>query len=362
MKNVLRVAAAAAIAVLFAASTAGAQTIQVTPELAKIIEAAKKEKALTLESGPNIFGAGLEDRMTAEMKKMFGLPELTIRFSPGGPMGVVGNKIATEFRAGQTSSTDAWTGAAPQVVPYLKLNMFHKVEWDKLLPSRIKPEYIEADGTALRAATGVPGILYNIKKAPEFTQVKVLDDLLTPAFKNKFATTPFAGGFDVLLAKDVWGVEKTEAYIEKLAGQVQGLLPCGGTDRIASGEFLALALDCTGASYMDPQYQGIVGLQVVSDNAQRRPYYLMIPKHAAHPNMAILYSVYMSTPEGQEVSRLSWRITLYEYPETHRHQEIADLEAKGIVFRDITVDWWLAHPGIDEANNKLARILRSASK
>jgi len=352
-------ALAAALAFLTATP---ALAIDITPELAKLIEAAKTEKVLQLEAGAGVFGGGYEKRMEDEMKKMFGLPELAITFTPGGPMGVVGNKIATEFRAGQPSSTDAWTGAAPQVVPYLKLDMFHKVDWVKLLPGRITPALVEADGTALRASTGVAAIIYNMKKAPEFATVNVLDDLLKPEFKGKFATTPFAAGFDVLLSNEVWGEEKTIAYIEKLAKQTQGLLPCGGADRVASGEFLALALDCTGSSHIDPAYVGTIGTQVVSDNAQRRPYYLMVPKHARHPNMAILYTVYMATPEGQEVSRLSWRGQLYEFPESYRHKELSALEAKGIKFRDISIAWWQANPNIDAANNKLAKILRDSTR
>ena len=181
----MRTLTAAVFAAAFGLDAAQAQTIAMNPELAKVIEAAKKEKQLTLEQGGQTFGGGLEKRMQEEMRTMFGIPDLEIKFTPGGPMGVVGQKIATEFRAGQPSSTDAWTGAAPQVVPLLKLDMFHKVDWVKLLPGRVQAEFVEAEGRALRAATGMPGILYNVQKAPEFTKVVTSEDLLKPEYKGK---------------------------------------------------------------------------------------------------------------------------------------------------------------------------------
>jgi ABC-type Fe3+ transport system substrate-binding protein len=276
-------------------------------------------------------------------------------------MGVVGNKIATEFRAGQPASTDVWVGAAPQVVPLMKLDMFHKVAWDKMMPDRVKPALIEANGTALRMTTGVPGILYNKKIGAEFASAKTLEDLLKPQFKGKYATTTFAAAFDVLAAKSVWGEEKTIDYVEKLAKNAGGLINCGDTGRLVSGEFAALALDCGGGAVNNPQFKDHVGLQVVADNAQNRPYYGLIPKNARHPNLGILFTLYMSTPEGQAITANSWGNDLYEYPETARHKFMTALEAQGVKFRDISIQWWLDNPGIDESNNKLSRAVRNAA-
>jgi len=333
----------------------------VPPELAKVIEAAKSEKQLDLANGGEVLGGvAMAERIATGMKKMFPV-EFDMRVTPGGPMGVVGNKIATEFRAGQPASTDAWVGAAPQVVPLMKLDMFHAVAWDKMLPGRIRSELIEANGTALRLTTGVPGILYNKKLGAEFAQVKTLDDLLKPEYKGKYATTTFAAAFDVLAAKSVWGEAKTIDYVEKLARNAGGLINCGDTGRLVSGEFPALALDCGGGAINNPSFKDHVALQVVADNAQNRPYYIAVPKNARHPNLAILYSLYMSTPEGQEITAHSWGNDLYEYPGTERNKFMTNLEARGIKFRDISIKWWLDNPGIDESNNKLARAIRSAA-
>jgi ABC-type Fe3+ transport system substrate-binding protein len=347
------------LATLALAGAASAQSV--SPELAKVIEAAKTEKELDLANGGEVLGGTMmADRVKDGMKKMFAI-DFDMRVTPGGPMGVVGNKIATEFRAGQPASTDAWVGAAPQVVPLMKLDMFHVVAWDKLLPNRIRPELIEANGTALRLTTGVPGILYNKKIGADFAKVKTLDDLLKPEYKGKYATTTFAAAFDVLAAKSVWGEAKTIDYVEKLAKNAGGLINCGDTGRLVSGEYPALALDCGGGAINNPTFKDHVALQVVADNAQNRPYYILVPKNARHPNLAILYTVYMSTPEGQAITAHSWGNDLYEYEGTERNKFMKALEAQGIKFRDISIKWWLENPGIDESNNKLARTVRAAA-
>ena len=358
----IRMLAAAAAAAALGVTAAQAQIIAMNPDLAKVIEAAKKEKVLELSSGPGVLGGSeMAPQIAAGMKKVFGI-EFEYKFTPGGPMGEIGNKVATEFRANQTASTDAWTGAAAQVAPLLRLDMFHKVDWNKLYPNRIKPEFVEGGGTSLRIATGTSGVLYNKEKGPEFGKIARMEDMLKPEYKGKFGTTIYGAGFDVLLANDVWGPDKTLAFYEKLVKNMQGILNCGGEDRIASGEFLALMMDCGGGTHHEPKYNNGLGHVIVSDHATRRPYYLLIPKNAAHPNMGMLYGVFMSSPEGQKIVQDSWQIPLYEYPETRRHQEVAALEAKGIKFLDVTLDWWIKHPEIGPNSRKMFGIVRAATK
>ena len=361
MHKLLRLAAVAALPACFVFGAQAAE-MKMTPELAKIVAAAKTEKVLDVSSGPSVNGgAELSNRIVQGMKKYFGI-DVEYKFTPGGPMGEIGNKVATEFRAKQTASTDLWTGAAAQIVPLLKLDMFHKVEWHKLYPDRIKPEFVEGDGTSLRIATGLPGITYNKQKGPEFGNVRTMDELLEPKFKGKYGTTIYGAAFDVLLANDVWGPDKTLAYYEKFTKNMQGILNCGGDDRVASGEFLALVFDCAGGAHHQPQFRNVLDLHVVPEMAQRRPYYVLVPKNAAHPNLGILFGLFLSTPDGQKVQEDSWGIPLYEHTETRRHKEIAALEAKGVKFLDVTVDWWEKHPEIVQNQRKMFGIVRAATK
>jgi ABC-type Fe3+ transport system substrate-binding protein len=358
----IAVAGAAASLLMLGATPAPAADIKMTPELAKIVAAAKQERVLDISSGPAVNGgAEMGSRIVDGIKKYFGI-DIEYKFTPGGPMGEIGNKVATEFRANQTSSTDLWTGAAAQIVPLLRLDMFHKVEWAKLYPERIKPEFVEAEGRALAVTTGMPGILYNKVKAPEFGRVRSMDDLLKPEFKGKFGTTIYGAAFDVMLAKSVWGPDKTLGYYETFVKNAQGILNCGGDDRVASGEFLALAFDCAGGAHHQPQFKNILDLHVVPEMAQRRPYYVMVPKNAAHPNLGILLGLFLSTPEGQKIQEDSWGIPYYGYGETRRHKEIAAIEAKGVKFLDVTIDWWVKHPEIVENSRKMFGIVRANTK
>jgi len=86
-------------------------------------------------------------------------------------------------------------------------------------------------------------VLYNVATGSDFAQVKTIDDLLKPQYKGRFGTTAFVNGFDAMSAKGWEGEAKMADYIPKLGKQAQGVLNCGGQDRVASGEFQALVLD-----------------------------------------------------------------------------------------------------------------------
>jgi len=342
------------------ATAATAQTIPMTPELQKIVDGAKQEKTLITEMGPTVLGGQpLRDMFKEWVKKEQGI-DVTINATPGGPFGVIGNKIATEFRAGQPSSTDVWVASPPQYHPYLRLDMFRKVEWLKLFPGRIAPPMVEADNIAFLGANGIPGIIYNIQTGGIFAQPKTIDDLLKPEYKGKFGTTAFANAFDAMAGEKWAGEAKMLDYIEKLAKQAQGILNCGAQDRVASGEFLALVLDCTGGSPEMTAYKGKIGLNILRDAAQLQYYSILIPKHARNPNMAVLYSVFLATPEAQAAMLPISGSNNALYPETQRAKLVKELEGTGIQFRHINYEFWLANPGISDTGNKMARALRSA--
>jgi hypothetical protein len=93
--------------------------------------------------------------------------------------------------------------------------------------------------------------------------------------------------------------------------------------------------------------------------AERRPTYFAIPVHAPHPNAAILYTLYLLSHDGQE--RVVWDDfggDLEAFADSHARQLSAALAAKGVKLTDVSIAWWRAHPGIDEDNQKLAKLLR----
>ena len=353
---------AALIAAGSLAGAANAQAVKppMSPELQKIVDAAKAEKVVLSSTNPLVFGGQANlDAAKAWIKENYGV-DLELNFTNGGPFGIIGAKISTEFRANQPSSVDIWTAGIAQYDPLLKLNMFTQVPWQKLWPERIVPQQIGADGFSLGISTGTPGVLYNVASGADFAQVKTIDDLLKPQYKGRFGTTAFVNGFDAMSAKGWEGEAKMADYIPKLGRQAQGILNCGGQDRVASGEFQALVLDCTGGYPNVDAYRGKLALAVPADSAQLQYYEILIPKNAQHPNAAILFALYLMTEQGQRGIYNGGGIDLDYFPETRMHKFVADNEAKGIKFHRIDYKFWTTNPGIDKSGAKLGKALQQA--
>jgi ABC-type Fe3+ transport system substrate-binding protein len=343
-----------------AQAPAGAQVPPMTPELQKIIDAAKTEKVMLSSTNPLVYGGQPNiDAAKAWIKQNFGV-DLDFEITNGGPFGIIGSKLVTEFRAGQPASADLWTASVPQYDPLLKTGMFVKVPWDKLWPQRVVPQQLGGDGYTIAFSTGTPGILYNVATGSDFAKVEVIDDLLKPEYKGRFGTTAFANGFDAMSAKGWEGEAKMLDYITKLGHQAQGILNCGQQDRVASGEFQALVLDCNGASPNVAPYTGKLALAIPRDSAQLQYYELLIPKTAPHQNAAILFSLYLLCEQGQHLLGASLGSDLDYYPETRTHQMVADFQAKGFKFQRIDYPWWVANPGVDQSGAKLGKALKEA--
>jgi ABC-type Fe3+ transport system substrate-binding protein len=354
----------AAVAALMVGSGSSAQAQEakppITPELQKIIDGAKSEKVMLSSTNPLVFGGPPNiEAAKAWIKENIGV-DLEFNVTNGGPFGIVGSKISTEFRAGQPSSVDIWTAGIAQYDPLLKLNMFAEVPWQRLWPDRIVPQQIGADGYSLGISTGTPGVLYNAQSGADFAKVNVINDLLKPEYKGRFGTTSFANGFDAMAAKGWEGEAKMLDYISKLGKQAQGVLNCGGQDRVASGEFQALVLDCTGGYPNVAAYKGKLALAVPADAAQLQYYEVLIPKNAQHPNAAILFALYLMTEQGQRGIYNGGGIDLDYFAETQMHKFVADNEAKGIKFHRIDYKFWKDNPGIDVSGAKLGKALKEA--
>jgi len=351
----------AAFALLCMTAGAQAQTADVTPDLAKVIAAAKQEGKLLLRSTTSVNGAAEGARLAQDgIKRMFGV-DLAVEWVPGPAFAPLAAALYQEKQAGQPASGDVYVGTAIQITPYLERGLFQAVDWVKLMPARIKPDYVEGGSRALRFMTFLPGINYNVKVAPWVPRVASVADLLKPDLKDKFVTTPFLAGFDVLLASPQWGVQKTEDLVHKLSGQIGGLLGCEGEDRIASGEIGALAIDCTGGSQNRLRYRGagILATHIIPDMAQRRYAYMTVPAHAPHPNAAILYTLYISSAEGQDKvvwDQYGWDLDVY--PGSHAGRKVAEQTGKGVKFTDVTIDWWKTNQGVEKAHLELTKIIR----
>jgi len=327
-----------------------------SPEMTAAIAAAKADGALTLSWGEGTLG-GTQGAPLYEqaIKKTFGV-DLPIVFTPGSSMPQVGNDIAMREAAGQPSSTDVYIGYADVLSRLAPRKLFLAAPWQKMLPGRITDEIVDLDGTLLKVVTALPGIAYNSQLAP--SKPKLLTDLLKPEWKGKIAATPYAANFDVLAAKDLWGPDRALDFARKMSDQVAGLMRCNEGERLATGEFLAFAITCSGTDFFDIVRKGAPVVQVPpADFPALGYFYIGVPKNAPHPSAGKLYAAFLMTPEGQALVRQTWETDLHLFPETGTHKIVADLEKeRGRKFERIDVAWYDAHPEAYETWKEIDKI------
>ncbi len=315
-----RAAAGVALAVFAAGTSLAAEP---SAALKALAAAADKEGALTLSWGEGTLGGadGLK-KFVGAINAAYGT-HLSVTFTPGPSMPAMGSKIATMQAAGQPSPSDVYVAYVRTMGLLAKKNMFDKADWKAL---GVPADAIEADGTMVKLVTATPGILYNTQKVPY--KPERLSDFLKPEWKGKIASTPYAANYDMLASDIGWGPKRAVAYAEKVSPQLAGLLRCNEAERVASGEFIAYFITCTGNDADDLIKKGAPVAQVVPRDFPVIGYfYLAVPKNAPHPNAAKLFTAFALTPEGQKLVYDSWGSDLDILPGSRTRAQIAKIEA-----------------------------------
>ena len=341
---------------LATAFSAGNAFAQFSSELQKVIAAAKSEGQLSLIwSATTLGGSAGAKRFEDGINKMFGT-NIHITFTPGPSMPGVGNQLAAEKQAGRAASTDVYLAYSRTMALLHQFDLFEPVNWQSLLPGRITDANVEDRGTLIKAVTAVPGILYNTQLAPE--KPTALTDFLKPEWKGKIASTPYAANFDILASKDEWGPERAIEFAKKLSPQLAGLIRCDAVDRIASGEFLALVMTCSGNEAIAVQAKGGPVEHVQArDLVIKSFFYFAVPRNSANRDVAKLFIVYAMTPEGQNLMWETWQSDLDLFPGTRTAKAVAETEqAYGHKLRDLDMAWQLANLDDQEAWDEIVKI------
>jgi iron(III) transport system substrate-binding protein len=341
----------AALAAAWLAQGAAAQT---TPALKELVDAAKKEGELQLAWGEGTLGGttGLKT-FEKEINSTYGT-SLKITFTPGESMPAMGNKIATLLAANQPSVSDVYVAYVRTMGVLAPKKMFLAADWKSL---GVPEAAIEADGTMVKLVTALPGILYNSRAVPH--KPESLADFLKPEWKGKIASTPYAANFDMLASNDSWGPEKALDYTRKLTGQLAGLIRCNENERVASGEFVAYFVTCTGNDADDLIKKGApLGQVVAKDFAVVGYFYLAVPRNAPHPNAAKLFTTYALTPEGQKLVYENWGSDLDILPGSQTKKKTDALEAQyGQKMKRFDVAWEEANTAGNKAWDEIVKIL-----
>jgi ABC-type Fe3+ transport system substrate-binding protein len=314
---------ALAAAGTFSFSAQAADAPAFGPQITALIAEAAKDGKLDLSWSGAGFSNNGHDLPTwiATFNKFYGL-NLTYTFAPAPSMTQQAANLVQSAQSGATAPTDVAIMGADSLLADIQANATHPYAW-KELAHEIGVDLPEAavapDDTAVAISSEVFGIDYNTDAVPADKVPHTLADLLKPEWKGKIASTPYAAGFNFLAAMDPnWGPVKMENYIDKLAAQVGGLIRCGETAPLLSGQFDVFALECDISSVMLAQRRGEpLGYVVPSDAPVMDLWYMVIPKTAPHPAGGALLALFMLTNEGQALSWESDRNDLALLPGSH---------------------------------------------
>jgi iron(III) transport system substrate-binding protein len=354
-----------AAALLFSWGSVAPQATATT--LKELIEGAKKEGVLHGQWGGNSYG-GAEGfpEIIAGMNKRYNL-NLKGQFTPGPDMQRIMLRVIQENAAGQPASTDVYLGNSQAIFDGLKSDALKPMTFDKFIENIPKPEgnfsAIAPKGTHVAFASTMVGLLYNTSLVKGADVPRRINDVLNPKWKGKIASTPYAAGLREFATPDFLGREKMIEFTKKLSKQIAGLMRCGESERITSGEFLMLAFTCGGNDVNVMKRSGApLAHTVMEEGTVVHTRYAAVPKNSRSPNAGALLINYLMTAEGQE---LLWKydgLDLHLFPGSQTKRELdAVRAAKGKIIIS-SPEWLASYKDYSKTQKELEAILREGEK
>ncbi|HLI22922.1 MAG TPA: ABC transporter substrate-binding protein [Stellaceae bacterium] len=357
MSRWAKIAALAAATLAVAPLAARAQEAGDTDAMKALAAAADKEGTILLTwSSDTLGGADGAQKFEAAINKAYGT-HIHISWTPGPAMPVVGSQIAMAHANNLPSPTDVYMGFSRDIASELKYDLFQTAPWKSYVPDRLTDQVVEHD-TYVKVESATLGFTYNKKLAP--SEPKELADLLKPEWTGKIATTSFGAGWDQIAATDAWGPDKAIAFAQKFAKQVAGFMRCGETERLSTGEFLAMATDCSDGPASESIAHGAPLGRAIEPTVPLISYfYLAVPKNAVHPNGGKLFVAFSATVEGQKIIRDETQTDLHLFPESVERQRIEQVQKEfGTQFKNADIDWQIGNTAGNAAQKKIADIIQ----
>jgi iron(III) transport system substrate-binding protein len=307
-----------------------------TPAMEQLIKAAKAE------GGRFIADAVIDDprgRKETEiaMEKMFGF-KMTWESVDLMNQNRFAARLIKELEAGKPPSTDVFNGTQSTIPRLIEAKALEPVnDWQALLP-RIPKEAIAPGNGALAERTRIGGLAYNTNMIPASRVPKKMNDFLDPFWKGKLASTTYAAVWDraSINADGSFDGDKARRVADLLTKLVKekhiiGLLRCGDENRIASGEFAALALMCSQDTVDLARRKGApLQMAYLDETSNLTHSYVGIMRNAKFPNMAKLFMVFLNTVEGQALLR-KWEATDTSfYPENDMYKLVQSLKKRNV--------------------------------
>lgn len=367
-------------------SASGGQKAQMTPQLQQVINAAKQEGGSLLFANYLQGGQKEVEEWNKGFNAYYGL-NVKISSFPANNMPADAAKLIQEDKAGQKAFTDVQTGSESNIeaslrglgggsgqgggggggggqggsggsgggsggsggggqggaLPPESNGVLTKVDWTGM--PDVKPEMIGDDGYAIKVATRIPGITYNTDVVKPNQVPTTVEQFVNAPFR--MAGTPYAGSFATLATPEFVGPQKAMALAGTFGKRIKGLLGCGEESRVANGEFDMFGFDCGANAAEALQVKGApVGHAILKDLATLNYFWMSIPKHAAHPNLAKLWINYMVSPGAQKLWAKYELTDLHFVPGSKMGKEVADFRAQGYDFKEIDLAFYEKYAGI----------------
>ncbi len=276
-----------------------------TPQLDQLIKAAAAEGELNVMWGGSSLGEGegvheLEHALNREFKI-----NIKVNYTPGPSMPQLATRIIREVQAGQKASTDLFLGIEVSLPAMIAGQVIEPVKWSADYLQRNHAATDDHEGR--RGAARIhPVQRHELQRAAHPRQAScasnTLAEVFRPEWKGKLASTPYAAGFDRLAL--AYGDDKIRPIVKRMAEWAGGLLRCGEYERLATGEFIGLVLDC---GQVQPRFLvengGPVRLVPLDDALATTLSYFAVPKTSAHPNLAKLFAGFIATGRWAEDHR-----------------------------------------------------------
>jgi ABC-type Fe3+ transport system substrate-binding protein len=337
--------------------TAGAGYVE-PPNLTALVAAAAKEGTLDLAVGDSFGGSAGAQIMQERINRRYHI-NLSIKYAPinGGVPFVL--SLVQEVRAGQTASSDVmFTATNSSVIPYVQ-----QIDWRKYVPGLPENAMIY-NKHAVKVLAAVDGFAYNTKLVPADQVPKSFADLLNPRWKGQIASSPYEGSFlEYIGFPSVFGHQGMLDYVKKFAQQLNGLMTCGGIDRVVSGEFAIYGVDCGDHEVRLRQRKGLPIASIYPREGTSLDYVSpAIPNTAAHPNAARLFIAFMLTREGQDILWDQVGEDSDILPGSHMATIIAGLRRQGVKIIEGTQGTGLDvdHPEVDGYAKEINAIINQS--
>jgi iron(III) transport system substrate-binding protein len=325
------------------------------PNMAELVKAVAKEGTLDVAWGDIYGGAEGAKRAQDEINKKYHI-NLQIKYSPVPNGAAFQNQVVQEIRAGQTASTDIMfhirdQNVAKSVIP---------VDYRKYVPG-LPAEVMFYDRHAVIAVSTILAEEYNTKLVPPNKVPNSLAQLTLPEWKGKIASMPYQGVIGWYLGlPEVLGKDGMIKFYTGLSANIGGLMTCGDTDRIVSGEFALFGLDCGDQDVRLKQRKGLpIAVFYPKEGTAVYAFSPGIPLTAAHPNAARLFVAYLLSSDGQKMLWDLMGCDNYRLPGSHMAPIIAAAKKKGVKFIDIYgID--VQHPELNDYQRTINTIVNQS--